>query len=866
MLEPRECYGRTPSIPIGQRISKEVMMDRLSLAAWGCAICVNLMIIMPLTLYAGSSKDDTLDQLKAALEGYVEYFRVHGERDVERAKTIEDGLKALEGRSQGRLLARTLFELAKIQRISNQFDVAIGNYGRAEVVAKEAQDREVEFDAWLGIARSHAYGTRNHGAAAVAFERAVAVAGGAPTEKQRYEMADYSSQLQTGRGELESALLNALDAIGLAQDESQRFYAFLDTGDVLQKFAESCDYRKIVDAKTNSESDSWGACRRAVGTAKSYYEKARITASNLGWSFLEKEAQGFLSRLDMRLSLIDSKARFEPIGQAGVFNAQHAADVLVNENFSSGGSELNADLPLRDLIETVSPEPKADNPSSIYLRGIKADLDGNPQRALEYFRNAANMLGIERESLFDLRQRGTVVENRPELIRDLGLRLLAFRQLEEAFVVFESLRSHGLEWLSTAFRANNFTDVERSWIAGLVNLDSLISAKQNILVETAITGVEPKDSLEMLNELHRLERQRAERQEEKQFQSVVTKLRSTKCGISTMTQLKEMVGKTAIPVLLYWVTPTNVVVWVVSTKGVEVKTVFLPEVAVVDKVSKLRDSLRTANQPFEDKIARELYAYLIAPFASHLNRNRAVIIPQGPLVGLPFEALIDAEDGKFLAEKLSVSYAPNAASAIRVFKGPLPRVSKLTAIYDEATERETREIAQIKGTPSLFVSPHPSKNLDAEKALKLLGDAESVHVLLHGEYNYDDPLQSTVEIGGSGDPGGRYLTAAELLAVDWRHKQLAVFSSCEGALVKTRISNEQFGISWALLAGGVDYVLLSRWRVNAASNAAWMETFYKSLAVEKITPALAANAAMRKMIKSDKRHPYFWAGPQVFGR
>ena len=838
-------------------------MDGHVMTALGSIVCATFMVLLT---YASNCKADTIDQLKAAREEYIEQFRVHGKRDAEKLKAIEDGLKVLEKGSEGSLLAQTLFELATIQRINNQFDAAIGNYERSAAAAKESLDKEVEFDSWLGIARSDAYGTHNHGAAEVAFERAVAVAGDTPTRKQRYEMADYSSQLQGGWGDLDSALLNALEATQLVQDDSQRFYAFLDTGDVMLKFAESCDYRKIVDVKTNSESDSWGACKRAVGAARSYYEKARTTANKLGWAFLEKESQGFVNRLEPRLSLINHRAQLEQLNQAGIFNAQHAADVLVNENFSSGGSELTSNPLFGALIEAVVPGPGGNDPRSIYLRGIKADLDGDPKRALEYFRSAANLLGTERDSLFDLRQRGTVVENRLELIRDLGLRLLAFRQFDEAFVVFESLRSHGLEWLSSAFRTASFTDAERKWISDLVQLDSSASAKQNVLVETAIAGIEQSSSSERLDELKRLVRQRLERQNEKQFQPTVTRLRSTECKISGMTQLKEMVDKTSTPVLLYWVTPTNVVVWAVSPKGIDVKTVFLPEVVVVDKASRLRDSIRTSNQPFDDKVAKELYAYLIGPFASHLKQNRVIIIPQGPLVGLPFEALVDAEDGRFLAEKLAVSYAPNAGFVMRVLKEPLPRVSKLTAIYDEETEIGTHEVALIEGVEGLLVSPHPSKSLNAEKTLKLLGDAESVHVLLHGKYNYDDPLQSTLEIGEGAGSGSKYLTAAELLAADWRHKQLAVFSSCEGALVKTRISNEQFGISWALLAGGVDHVLLSRWRVSEESNAAWMETFYKSLVTEKMSPALAANAAMRKMIRSDKRHPYYWAGPQVFGR
>lgn len=844
-------------------------MGRHSLRKEKCLICKYFSIytvILFMTVYSNGSKADAIDQLKAAREEYIENFRIHGKRDMGKTKALENRLKTLEKSSEGKLLAQILFELATIQRIDNQFETAIDNYERVAVVAKENLDTDIEFDAWLGIARSHAYGTRNHGAAAAAFERAVASAGNTPTQKQRYDMADYSSQLQAGRGELESALLNALEAIKLAQDDSQHFYAFLDTGDILQKFAESCDYRKIVDAKTNSENDSWGACKRAVGAARAYYEKARITANKLGWIFLEKESQDFVNQLETRLFLINQKAKFEYFGKTSVFNAQHVDDVLVNENFSSGGSELTSGFPLSALIEEVAPESQANDPRSIYLRGIKADLDGNPTQALEYFKNAAELLGTERASLFDLRQRGTVVENRPELIRDLGLRLLALQENDEAFVVFESLRSHGLEWLATAFEKNNFTYAERKWIASLIQLDSLVSAKQNGLVETAIAGIEHSRSLELLDELNQLKQQRRERQKEKQFQSVVKKLKATEFTPPTMTQLKAIVDKVNIPVLLYWVTPTNVVVWVVSPKGVDVKTVFLPEVAVVDKVGKLRDSLKTKNQAFDAASAKELHTYLIKPFANSLNQNQVVIIPQGPLVGLPFEALVDAGTGSFLAETLSISYAPNAAFVMRMFEGRIPKVSKITAIYDEKIENDTDEISQMKGVEGVLVSSHSSKGMNAEEMIKLLGNAAIVHVLLHGEYNYDDPLQSTVKISGVGNLHSEYITAAELLAADWSDTQLAVFSSCEGALVKTRISNEQFGISWALLAGGVDHVILSRWRVNAASNAIWMETFYQSMVVDKMSPSLAANAAMRKMIKSDKRHPYFWAGPQVFGR
>jgi CHAT domain-containing protein len=161
-----------------------------------------------------------------------------------------------------------------------------------------------------------------------------------------------------------------------------------------------------------------------------------------------------------------------------------------------------------------------------------------------------------------------------------------------------------------------------------------------------------------------------------------------------------------------------------------------------------------------------------------------------------------------------------------------------------------------------------SQNMTAQKVIELLGQAKNVHVLLHGEYDSEDPLRSSIKLNNASElqPDAEEITAAELLAVDWRDTNLAVFSSCEGAKAKIRISNELFGIPWALLAGGVDHVVLSRWRVEAASNADWMETFYETVASERASPASAAAAAMRKMIKSNQRDPYFWAGPQVLGR
>jgi CHAT domain-containing protein len=810
---------------------------------------------------------DSIDPLRAEREAYIEHFRIHGRQELERVRTLEARLQAVVRESEGplKVKASALYELATVQRLTNRFGEAIGTYQQAAATAARLGLDDVAFDAWIGIAR--AYGTRDHGRAKEAFRRAVDIAGSDPTPKQSYEMADYASQLQAGRGELEAALVNAIEANRLARNDEERFYAQLNVGDVLQKFAESCDYRKLIDAKTSAEGDSWGACRRAVRAAESYYAEARDTAKRLGWNFLSEQADGFISALGVRLSLINQRASLERVSTAKAFTAQDVNNVLANEDFAAGASGLSEHSALGEMISQVVTDAQTDDPRSLYLLGIRADFDGDSKAALDYFERAVALLEQERFAMFDLRRRGTVVENRPELVRDLALRLLALGQYEDAFLAFESIRARGLGELATAYEANRFTDAERRWLGKLAQAESQESAILSDIVRTTIAGVEHSKSATMLKQLQQIRARHRELLRMKDYKETNERLASAAHVPATLDQLQGVVRESNVSVLLYWVTHTNVLIWVISPQGMDVKTVFLPEVAVIEKVNRVVKSIRTVGRPYDQTAARELHTYLIQPFADYLNGEQVLIVPQGPLVTLPFEALIDTRTGDFLIESMAVSYAPSATFAARVLRSKPSEVKAITAIFDDSLEQITGEISRIGENRLVEVSAMPSRELSAQSALELLGRSGNVHVLLHGMFDHSDPLQSRITLNNPAlSREENEITAADLLAVDWRGTHLAVFSSCEGAMMNIRISNEVYGLSWAPLVGGVDHVLMSRWRVKGDSNADWMANFYESLAPRKDSPALAAAAAMREMITGERTDPFYWAGPQVFGR
>ncbi len=96
-------------------------------------------------------------------------------------------------------------------------------------------------------------------------------------------------------------------------------------------------------------------------------------------------------------------------------------------------------------------------------------------------------------------------------------------------------------------------------------------------------------------------------------------------------------------------------------------------------------------------------------------------------------------------------------------------------------------------------------------------------------------------------------------------KELVLRRERESGRTGARISNEIFGFPWALLAGGAEAAVLSRWRVDGSSNSDWMHGFYAAVSTGA-PPSDAAAVAMRQMRATGRTHPYYWAAMQVIGR
>lgn len=316
-------------------------------------------------------------------------------------------------------------------------------------------------------------------------------------------------------------------------------------------------------------------------------------------------------------------------------------------------------------------------------------------------------------------------------------------------------------------------------------------------------------------------------------------------------------------------------IFAVTRDGVRAFDRAIANDAVTTRVRLARDRLSSPRARVDTAVLAGLDALLLGPVreAGILARaTRLLVVPHGPLGGMPFGALVDPQ-GRWLVETHALLHLPSAAVLPVVRSGggatPLVRGSVLTPFPDRlpATLSEARLVAErLDGATAIVGRPA------TEAALRrALGSRGIVHVATHGVLNPTNPLFSRIElVRGAGDPAddGR-LEVHELLEIPV-DSPLVYLSGCEtGAGTSGRTAFEttedHATLARAFLYAGAESVIATLWRVEDAGAAALAEAFYRHLRTQSPVDALAA--AQRELAGGGRwSAPYHWAGYRISGR
>ncbi len=286
-----------------------------------------------------------------------------------------------------------------------------------------------------------------------------------------------------------------------------------------------------------------------------------------------------------------------------------------------------------------------------------------------------------------------------------------------------------------------------------------------------------------------------------------------------------------------------------------------------------------------DDQARELYEILLAPIGEALKSETIVVVPDGPLHLIPFEALID-EGGQYLAQSHRVIYAPSATSfyllsnqqesadatrallgvgGIPYNTGELEKVSvtrgydvhglaDLPASKDEVLAADA-EMHNPKNT--LLLGPEATESAFKKLALSRYG---IIHLAVHGLANTSDADHSALVLLSdprAGEDG--YLQASEVVQLKL-NADLVVLSACDTAVGPVEGEEGIATLARSFLLAGGRAVVSTLWAVDDTFSLFLMKQFYKHLG-EGEAPAFALSVAKRDMLKRFGREalPYYWA-------
>lgn len=264
--------------------------------------------------------------------------------------------------------------------------------------------------------------------------------------------------------------------------------------------------------------------------------------------------------------------------------------------------------------------------------------------------------------------------------------------------------------------------------------------------------------------------------------------------------------------------------------------------------------------------ADDAFDQLIAPIRGWIQQPKLIVIPHGVLHYVPFAALHDRANNRYLVDDFTLTYAPSA-SALRFLRAKESPVDGGTLVLgDPATSlprlpgaaQEATSVARILGTTA-----HLGADAREELLFDLHGKTDLVHLAAHGLYDPASPLFSRIVLAAGGRRDGNLTVQDILSSVDLTGVNLVVLSACQSAVGARSGGDEVVGLTRALLYAGTPGVISTLWDIDDAASAGLMEEFYRRLVAG--VPAAEALRQAQLTVKQRYPDPRYWAAFTLSG-
>ncbi len=315
-----------------------------------------------------------------------------------------------------------------------------------------------------------------------------------------------------------------------------------------------------------------------------------------------------------------------------------------------------------------------------------------------------------------------------------------------------------------------------------------------------------------------------------------------------------------------------------------------------------------------NELCTQVFARNLAPLANSLaGIDHLIVVASGPVLGIPIEVLIDAQDRTAL-DLVPVSYAPsagllrwlrsrppipaNSANALLLGDPPFSADHLRDMEMDQSaassgdrgrgvgylrrlayTRQEVNAAAATFGNPQVLLGAEASEaRVDALARSDRLRTFGTLHLATHAIADPRRPENASLVMAQTGlvEPGEALarnervydgvITAREIMATWQLDADLVTLSACNTGLGR-RVAGEGYvGLAHALFRAGARSVVMSLWSVDDEATALLMARFYENRASGQDKTHALTNAK-RWLRTNHKRyeHPHFWGAFVLMG-
>ncbi|HXN23446.1 MAG TPA: CHAT domain-containing protein [Candidatus Dormibacteraeota bacterium] len=302
-------------------------------------------------------------------------------------------------------------------------------------------------------------------------------------------------------------------------------------------------------------------------------------------------------------------------------------------------------------------------------------------------------------------------------------------------------------------------------------------------------------------------------------------------------------------------------------------------------------------------LANQLYATLLSPLPVEATSERLIVVADGILHLLPFDALHDSA-GAFLVETHTISYAP-ASTVLTVLRktkeareprhiflglGDVPyrnqgHVSSKIDKPSAVSQKLLRGFSDALGTPLYDLPQTRAEVLELRKilgddAVLLLGsdatetvfksepldEFKIIHLAAHGFADTQFPERSGLVLGV--DPNSRddgLLQVREIIRLRFS-ADLVTLSACNTGVGKLQGEEGVTNLVEAFLVSGAKAVVASLWSADDTYTLALMERLYTRLKEGQDKAAALRQAKLDLLAKYGRQvPPYYWGAFVLVG-